>query len=130
MILLQPLAGEPGRDGDDVFINMSQLHSNISYPPSSPLLSSPLLSFPLLLLLFLLLLVCWSEMAAPAVMRCFEGRRGPGRQSALAALHTRQLDPRTDLQDLQDLQGSGGTSGVVRGTLPQVLRGVASGLTF
>ncbi|CAL8338800.1 unnamed protein product [Boreogadus saida] len=63
------------------------------------------------------------EMATPVLMHCFEGRKGPGRQSSLAALHTRQLDPRSDLHNLHDLQESGGTSrGVVRGTLPQVLR--------
>ncbi|XP_059930642.1 inner centromere protein A [Gadus macrocephalus] len=64
-----------------------------------------------------------AEMATPVLMHCFEGRKGPGRQSSLAALHTRQLDPRSDLHNLHDLQESGGTSGgVVRGTLPQVLR--------
>ncbi|CAL8265710.1 unnamed protein product [Lota lota] len=73
-----------------------------------------------------------TEMCAPVgVMRCFEGRRGPGRQSSLAALQSRQLDPRTDphvLRVLQDLQEPGGGSGgVVRGTLPQVLREFQAG---
>lgn len=99
-----------------------------SSPPQYSLLLSPLpfssshfppLSSPL----HHCLILSPPETCPPAgVMQCMEGKRGPWRQTTQAALQNRQLDPQKDLQE-----PGGSSRGVVRGTLPQVLRGLDGG---